>query len=94
MHQSTYVGRVSLTHIRFWLVIQSNHKIGAWLIKDPAHALWESISFHFNQKKNQKTDLLTLTGGQEMWWFKLGQHTDNPLPKAFLPFVLKIWKFS
>ena len=28
-------GRVSLPIIWFWLVIQSNHNIGVWLIKDP-----------------------------------------------------------
>ena len=37
-----------------------------------------SISFHFNQNKSQRSDLLTATGGQEMSWFKLGQRTDKP----------------
>ena len=36
------------------------------------------ISFHFNLNKNQRSDLLTPTRGQEMSWFKLGQHTDKP----------------
>ena len=36
---STSMRRVSLPRIRFWLVIQSNHNIGAWLIKDPSPSL-------------------------------------------------------
>ena len=39
--------------------------------------MWGSISFPFNQNKNQRSDLLSPTGGQEMSWFKLGQRTDK-----------------
>ena len=48
-----------------------------WL-KIPAYAFWESISFHFNQNKNQRSDLLNPTGRQEMLSFKLDQYTDKP----------------
>ena len=67
---STFVGRVYLPHIRFWLVIQSNRNIGARIIKDPSPCLVVgSIYFHFNQNKNQISDHLTLIGRQEMSWF-------------------------
>ena len=36
---STSVRIVSLPHIRFWYVIQSNHYIGTWLIKNPSPRL-------------------------------------------------------
>ena len=55
---STSLGRVYHPCIRFWLVSQSDHNWGAWLMKDPRPSfLEESISFYFNENK----DLIFLT---------------------------------
>ena len=45
------------------LVIQSNHSIGAWLIK--------GSSPRFVGEFLQRFDLLVPTGEQEMSWFKM-----------------------
>ena len=57
IHWSTFVGRVPLPHIRFLLVIQSNYKIRAWLIKGPSPHLVGGVSLHINQNKNHRYDL-------------------------------------
>ena len=69
---------VSLPRIKFLMFIQSNHNIDVWFIKDPSLRLVGEYSFHFNQSKNQRSDLLTPTGKQEVSWFKLDQRTDKP----------------
>ena len=57
MRWSTSLGRLSLPRIRFWLVIQSNHNIRAWLIKDPCPLLvgWVSL---FTWTKTKSKDLI------------------------------------
>ena len=49
---STSAGRVSLPRIKFRLIIQSNHNIGAWLIKDPSpYFLGEVFFFTLTKTK-------------------------------------------